>query len=165
MHIAIKWKCLAALIWFLLLVQPSFASDRSKLIGTWKLVTYEVETKATGQKEPVMGKNPTGYAIFSPDGRAFFLLTGEGRKPAKNVQDRAELLNTLIAYTGIYHAEGDKWTIKIDAAWNPEWVGTDQTRSFKIDGERLQVITPWRIMPNWQDKGITRSIVTFEQVK
>lgn len=48
---------------------------------------------------------------------------------------------------------------------NPEWVGTEQTRSFRIEGNRLQVLTPWRIMPNWADKGMTRSIITFERAK
>ncbi len=100
--------------------QPSFADDRSKVVGLWKLVSYEVEIQATGQKAPVMGQNPTGYASFLPEGRVFFILTGEARKPAK---------------------------------------------TFKIEDDRLQVLTPWRVMPNWADKGMTRSIVTFEREK
>lgn len=146
-----------------LLVQPSFADERDKVLGTWKLVSYEVEVQATGEKGPVMGQNPTGYVAFTPGGRVFFILTGEARKPAKNDQERAALLNTLVAYTGTYRVEGDKWTTKVEVAWNPEWVGTEQVRSFKLDGERLQVLTPWRVMPNWADKGMTRSIVTFER--
>ena len=49
-----------------------------------------------------------------------FVLTGEGRKAAKTIQDRAELLNSLVAYTGMYRVEGDKWITKVDVAWNPE---------------------------------------------
>jgi len=112
-----------------------------------------------------MGQNPIGYVIFAPEGRVWFVLTGEGRKPAKTTEDRAELLNTLVAYTGMYRVEGDKWITRVDVAWNPEWVGTEQTRSFKVEGGRLEVLTPWRIMPNWADKGMTRSIITFEQAK
>jgi hypothetical protein len=145
--------------------QPSFADDRSKVLGIWKLVSYEVETQATGQKGPVMGEHPTGYVAFLPEGRVFFVLTGEARKPAKTDQDRADLLNTLVAYSGTYHVEGDKWITKVDVAWNPEWVGTEQSRSFKVDGDQLQVLTPWRVMPNWADKGMTRSIVTFERTR
>lgn len=148
-----------------LVAQPSFGDDDTKLVGTWKLVSYEVEEQATGQKGPVMGQNPTGYAVFTPEGRVFFVLTGEARKPAKTDQERAGLLSTLVAYTGTHRVEGDKWTTKVDVAWNPEWVGTEQVRSFKLDGERLQVLTPWRVMPNWADKGMTRSIVTFERSK
>jgi hypothetical protein len=146
-------------------VQPSFADDRAKIIGIWKLAAYEVEIQSTGQKEPVMGQNPTGYVTFTREGRVFFVLTGEGRKAAKTIQDRAELLSSLVAYTGLYRLEGDKWITSVDVAWNPEWVGTEQTRSFKVEGERLQVLTPWRVMPNWPDKGMTRSIVTFERAR
>jgi hypothetical protein len=49
-----------------------------------------------------------------------FVLTGEGRKPPQNVQDRADLLNSMVAYTGMYRLEGDKWITKVDVAWNPE---------------------------------------------
>lgn len=148
-----------------LIAQASLAGDGDKVVGTWKLVSYEVEVQATGQKGPVMGEKPTGYATFSPEGRVFFVLTGEARKAAKTDQERAELLNTLVAYSGTFSVEGDKWTTNVEVAWNPEWVGTKQVRDFKIDGERLTVLTPWRVMPNWADKGLTRSIVTFERSK
>ena len=51
----------------------------------------------------------------------------------------------------------------MDVAWNPEWVGTEQTRYFQIKGDLLTVHTPWRMMPNWPEKGLTRSIVTFQR--
>jgi len=142
------------------------SSDAStKILGIWKLVSFEAEIQATGQKEPVMGQNPTGYAIFTPEGRAFFILTGEGRKPAKTVQERADLLNTLVAYTGTYRLEGVEWITKVDVAWNPEWIGTEQKRFFKLEGNRLQVLTTWGVHPNWPDKGMTRRILTFEKPK
>lgn len=146
-------------------VQPSLGADGERPAGIWKLVSYEVERQANGQKEPVMGNSPTGYVTFTPEGRVFFVLTGEGRKAAKTDQERAELLSTLVAYSGMYRFEGDRWITKVDVAWNPEWVGTEQARTFKVEGDRLQVLTPWRVMPNWADKGMTRSIVTFERPK
>jgi len=161
----IKFKWLVVMVLFVTAAQPSFADDRAQVQGVWKLVAYEVEIQATGQKEPVMGKYPTGYVIFIPEGRVWFILTGEGRKPAKTIEERAELLGSLVAYTGTYRVEGDKWITKVEVAWNPEWVCTEQTRSFKVDGDRLQVLTPWRVMPNWPEKGMTRSIVTFERAK
>jgi hypothetical protein len=150
---------------FLIALRPSFADDRAPLQGVWKLVSYVVEIQATGEKEPLMGKNPTGYAIFTPEGRAMFVVTGERRKPAKSVTERAELLGSLVAYTGTYRIEGDSWITNVEVAWNPEWVGTEQRRFFRVDGNRLQVSTPWRVMPNWPDKGMTRSVLTFERAK
>ena len=148
-----------------ILTQSSFGEEDSRIVGTWRLLSYVVEVQATGEKLTVMGERPNGYVTFLPEGRVFFMLTGEGRKPAKTDRERAELLDTLVAYTGTYSIGGDTWTTSVDVAWNPEWVGTKQVRAFKLEGEQLDVFSPWRIMPNWSDKGTTRSIVSFERSK
>jgi Lipocalin-like domain len=49
----------------------------------------------------------------------------------------------MFAYTGIFRLEGDKWTTEVDVAWNPVWNGTDQVRSFKLDGGRRKVTSAW----------------------
>ena len=42
-------------------------------------------------------------------------------------------------------------------------MGTEQTRFFSIsDNQLLTVHTPWRVMPNWPERGLTRSIVRFK---
>ena len=133
--------------------------------GVWKLISQQVEIQATGEKEYPLGRNPSGYVTFTAEGRATFILTAEGRRPAKTVQERAELLSSLVAYTGSYRLEGDNWITEVEVAWNPEWVGTEQTRLFKIDSKRLHVLTPWRVMPNWPEKGMQRSILVFERSK
>jgi hypothetical protein len=143
----------------------AFGADQNRVLGPWTLVSYNVEVQSSGAKMPMMGQHPTGYAAFLPDGRVFFILTAEARKPAKTEQERAELLSTVVAYTGTYTVEGDKWTTHVEVAWNPEWVGTAQVRSFTLHGKYLEVLTPWRIMPNWADKGMTRSIITFERAQ
>ncbi len=131
--------------------------------GTWRLVSYEVEVRSTGETFPPMGDKPSGYTIFAPEGRVWFMLTGEGREAGESEREKARLLETVIAYTGRYRIEGDYWITAVDVAWNPAWVGTEQRRQFKLEGNRLQVLTPWRVMPNWADKGETRSIITFER--
>ncbi len=161
----VKFKMLVVAVLLVIAAQPAFSDSGTSVHGLWKLISYEVEVQATGQKDFVMGKNPTGYVMFTPEGRVFFLFTGDGRKPGKTDKERADLLSTLVAYTGTYRIEGDKWITKVEVAWNPEWVGTEQTRFFKIEGNSLKITTPWRIMPNWPDKGMQRSIVTLERAK
>src|SRR5258708_32871775 len=130
-----------------LVAQPSFgADDSADVLRTWKLVSQEVEVRATGQTEPAMGEKPTGYAVFTPEGRVFFILTGEARKPAKTDQERADLLSTLVAYTGTYRVEGDKGTTKVEVAWNPEWVSTEQTRPSKREVHRYKGLSRSRVM-------------------
>ena len=135
----------------------------SVVVGTWRLLSYEVEVRSTGECFPAMGDTPTGYTIFSPGGRVWFMLTGDGREAGDSDQEQARLLETLIAYTGRYRIEGDDWITAVDVAWNPAWVGTEQRRQFALDRDRLRVLTPWRVMPNWAEQGETRSIVTFER--
>lgn len=157
-------KVLLCVALFLAAVLPCLADDGSKLPGTWKLVSSEAEIQATGQKEPAMGKNATGFVIFTPE-RVFFILTGEGRQPAKDDHGRAALMNSLISYTGLYRLKGDSWTTRVDVAWDPEIVGTDQTRFFRIDGDRLEVTTTWAVHPNWPEKGMLRGVLTFERAR
>jgi hypothetical protein len=109
-----KSKWLFVLILFLMAVQPSFADDRAKLLDIWKIVSYEWEDQAEGKRTPVKGKNPTGYLIFTPEGRMMVVITGEGRNPPKTDQDRANLWDSMSSYTGMYRLEGDKWITKVD---------------------------------------------------
>jgi hypothetical protein len=145
--------------------QLAFADDSTKIIGIWKLVSFEAEFQATGEREPAMGKNPTGYVIFTPEGRMMAILTAEGRKASKTDQDRADLWKSMFAYTGMYRFEGDKWITKVDVSWNPAWVGTDQVRFFKFDGDRLQVISMWVQSTIRPGKGMGRGIITLERAK
>ena len=161
----LRFKWLIILVLSLFAVPPIFAAERAKLLGPWRLVSFEWEFKATGEKEPLLGKNPAGYIIFTPEGRFMAILTGEGRKAPKTDQDRADLLKSMYAYTGMYRLEGDKWITKVEVAWNPEWIGTEQERFFRFDGERLQILTMWLISPNWPEKGMGRGVLTFERAK
>ena len=112
-----------------------------------------------------MGEHPSGYVIFTAAGRLSFTLAADGRQPAESNQDKAHLLNTLIAYTGTYRLESDRWITKVDVAWNPEWVGTEQTRFFQITDDILTVHTPMASDAELAGKGLTRSIVCFKRCK
>ena len=158
----LKW--LVVLVLFLFAVPPSIADDHAKIIGIWKIVSYEWENQATSIRQPMMGKNPTGYIIFTPEGRMMVIITGEGRKTPVTDQDRVGLFNSMSAYTGIYRVEGDKWITKVDVAWFPGRVGTEQVRFFRFDGERLLVISEW-MPPLFGTGGMGRVIITWERAK
>ena len=159
----LKWLVISVLLFNA--VRPSFADDPTRVVGTWKLISYEEEVQATGERMPLLGKNPTGYIIFTPQGRMMVVLTGEGRKPANTDQDRADLLKSMFAYTGMYRLEGDKWITKVDVSWNPAWVGTEQVRFFRVDDDRLQVISAWMQAVVRPERGMARAILTFERAK
>jgi hypothetical protein len=161
----LKLKWLAVLVLVFSLAQPSIAGDLSPVVGTWRLVSFEREYQAGGEREYPMGKAPTGYILFLPEGRMAVIITGEGRTAPTTDQDRAVLYNSLVAYTGRYRVDGDKWITTLDVSANPAWVGTEQTRSFKIDGNRLQESTALMQFAAQPEKGMVRYVITYEKTK
>lgn len=130
--------------------------------GAWVLESYKVEDQATHQFIPAMGEHPTGRVIFTSDHRINFVLTGDNRnKNATTDAEKAALLDSVIAYTGKWSLKENQWCTDVEAAWNPKWIGTQQCREFHVHGNTLDVLTPWRQMPNWP--GTTRSIITFKK--
>ena len=106
-------------------VQSAQAITSPSVHGAWQLLSYDVEQQSSGDTFAPMGDQPTGYVIFTPEGRLSFMLSAEGRKPVSNTEERSALLSSMIAYTGIYRLESDRWITQVDVAWNPEWVGTE----------------------------------------
>ncbi|SDA14578.1 Lipocalin-like domain-containing protein [Methylobacterium sp. UNC378MF] len=135
-----------------------------QIVGTWELVSYKVEDKETGKLIDAMGGTPRGRVIFTKDGWVAFNLEGSERKPATTDAERSALMKTLVAYIGRYRIEGDEWVTSVQTAWAPEWVGTEQRRSIRIDGDYADVTTPWRKMPNWDDGRLSRSIIRFRHL-
>ena len=147
-----------------LTVQSVVADDRAKLVGNWKLTAWVQEFQDGSEPRPEYGKHPVGYLIFTPEGRMMALLEGEGRKSPSNDQEGLALFRSMIAYTGKYYLEGDKWTTKVDAAWHPDRRGSDQVRYFKVEGDKLYVTTPFRPSPNFGGK-VFRSLLVWEREK
>lgn len=137
---------------------------RSRLIGTWELVSYKVEEKDTLRTIDAMGTSPRGRVIFTDSGWVAFNLEGSGREFSNTDAGRAQLMKTLVAYIGRYRIEGNCWITSVETAWTPDWVGTEQRRQVVLDGrDHADVVTPWRKMPNWMPDKLTRSIIRFRR--
>jgi len=167
----VKFKWLVVLVLFLIVVQPSFADDSAKIVGTWwKLVSFDAEIQETGELKPFFenSPNPRGYIILTPEGRMMGIVTGEGRKVPQTLEDRSATWLTMLAYSGMYRFEGDKFITKVDVSWMEGWVGTEQVRFYKLEGDRLKIISPWgpnRTHPYWGVGRTVRAILTWERMK
>jgi hypothetical protein len=138
------------------------SGDRTPLVGMWRLIAFQREYQASGEREYPMGNSPAGYILFLPEGRMAVVITGEGRKAPTTDQDRVGLFNTLVAYTGPYRVDGDTWITTVDVSMNPAWVSTEQTRTFQISGDRLEETSPWMPRP---DNRMARAVITYGRVK
>jgi Lipocalin-like domain len=156
----------ALLFCALLLVNvPARASDSDRIIGTWKLVSVVYEDAQTKDRTPVLGEHPHGYQIATPEGRWLALVTADGRPVPKTDEDRAQALRTMIAYSGRYRVEDGKVITKVEIAWNEAWVGTEQVRFLRFEGDDLlHIESPPMPHPNVNNK-VVRVIVSWQRDK
>jgi hypothetical protein len=153
----------------LLLTSPLHAADTGKIagkiVGTWKLVSVEYEDAQTKERTPVLGLHPRGYQIATPEGRWIALVTADGRPVPKTDEERAKALRTMIAYSGRYRVEGEKVITKVEVAWNEAWVGGEQVRFLRFEGDNLlHIESPPMPHPNVNDRTV-RVIVTWARDK
>jgi hypothetical protein len=147
--------------------QHAFTEDRTKLLGIWKLVSFEAEFQDTGELRPIFGNSPRGYMIFTPEGRMMALITAEGRKTPKTNEDQSGAFSTMLAYSGMYRIEGDKFITKVDVSWNEAWASTEQIRFFKLEGDHLHIFSAWAPspIPTLGSGRIARGILVWERAK
>ena len=153
----------ALLLCALLLSSSAFAGDKEKIVGTWKLNSVVYEDQATKERTPVYGEHPRGYQIATPEGRWLALVTAENRPVPKTDEERAQALRTMISYSGRYRVEDGKVTTKVEVAWNEAWVGGEQVRFIRFEGDDLlHIESPPMPHPNMNNK-VVRIIVTWQR--
>jgi Lipocalin-like domain len=131
--------------WLLVCTAATYAADLS-VLGAWKLVSFAQVDAVTAETSRPWGENPSGYLIYLPDGHMSAVLTSEGRKPVSPTEDKynekvGQLLFNMAAYAGTYTVKSDTVVHHVEVAWQPAWVGSDQPRQAKINGDMLTIRT------------------------
>ena len=146
---------------------PASADDKDlkdKIVGVWTLVSVVYEDQESKARTPVLGEHPKGRQIATADGKWLALVTAEGRKVPKTDEERAQALRSMIAYTGRYRVEDGKVITKVEAAWNEAWVGGEQVRFIRFEGDRLFIESPPMPHPNVNNK-VVKVIVIWDREK
>jgi ketosteroid isomerase-like protein len=119
------------------------ASNREKLLGTWNLVSWEIDD---GHIIQPLGDRPVGQLSYSADGRMSAQLmrrhqrlfaNADWRKAASD--EKATAWSGYFGYFGSYSIDEEQQAVvhKIDGSWFPNLVGTEQKRSFRFQGNNL----------------------------
>jgi hypothetical protein len=94
------------------------------------------------------GADPLGYIFITPDKRMITVITSRDRKPSSNDSGDTDLFKSMMAYSGPFRVEGeDQFITDVEVSWHPGWVGTEQARTFSIDGDILSIITAETLHP------------------
>jgi len=119
-------------------------SDEQGLIGSWKLDAFELEMPDGAVSYPY-GKDLAGYLFYNADGfmSAAFMNAERGRVPDGELSEaaKASTYDQFMAYSGPFEVNGDRIRHFVDVSALEVWTGTIQERWFKIDGDRLELLT------------------------
>lgn len=106
---------------------------KNKLIGAWRLLTYEELSVDGSPPTHPLGDRPKGYIIYSADGfmSAFLSSTDEKSKAG------------AIAYAGPYSVDEERQVVhqRADLALVPGWTGQTHSRKARLEGDRLILST------------------------
>jgi hypothetical protein len=134
----------------------------TELIGTWELRSFLLEDAATGERRAVLGERPSGFLVLTPEGRLISVVTAEHLPSPRSDADRARAFASMLAYSGLYRIEGDRFVAEVDVAWDQDWIGTRQIRFWRIDGDILSIETAPQLASGGDGRA-GRGIVTWRR--
>ena len=112
--------------------------------GRWKLMAAE-DLRADGSvaRYP-WGRHPIGSIVVAAGSCYVQIMSSDvpsfsDGAPTAGEQMKAALLSSYIAYSGpcIVDAAAGSVTLKVEAAWRPDYVGTEQKRFFRFENGRM----------------------------
>jgi hypothetical protein len=118
----------------------------NSLVGTWKVLSLWNEFEDGDDRDEPYGASPDGYVVLT-ETRLIAVITNPERRTGQSAD---QLFNGMMAYSGRYRMHSDDCFITtVESAWLPAWLGTEQVRYFKIDGEELLVRGLFRENPKY----------------
>ena len=114
------------------------------LEGRWKLLAAEdLRSDGSVARYP-WGQHPVGSIVVERGSCYLQIMSSDtpsfptGAQTATE-QMKAALLSSYIAYSGpcVIDEKAGSVTLKVDAAWRPDYVGTEQKRFFKFENGKL----------------------------
>lgn len=131
------------------LATAAFAAHQpgaENLVGTWTLVSVD-NILADGSRVEPYGSNPAGMLTFDAGGRYSILIFRPGRarflandKSRGTPEENQATVQGTNSHFGRYAVDPGKsvLTFRIDHASFPNWEGTEQRRSFKLEDGLLR---------------------------
>jgi len=134
------------------------------LVGVWELASIDLEFRDDGTRRPAKLSVPSAYLMFTPLGRLLSMLTRPSRAQWGAEREGEALFRATFAYSGRYRLEQDRWVTRVDRTWNDTWTDAVQAHSYRLDHERLTVLTPWLLGDREGDR-LQRMVFGFAKMK
>ena len=142
----------------------STADLEEQLLGVWKIESLYTESKS-GERRKSYGERPRGYGVLTREKLAIVVITGEDRKVPITDADRSAAFLSMISYSGRYRVEDGRFITRVDTSWNEAWVGTEQVRFVKLEGDTMTLASAWQPDPNSPGNPEVRFVAVWTRVK
>jgi len=147
------------------------ALSAQTLSGTWKIVAAEDLRPDGSVARLPWGPHPIGGIVVKGGACYVQIMSSDVPDFSKGTatsgeQMKASLLSSYIAYTGPCTFDDAKGTttMKVEAAWRPDYVGTEQTRFYRFEGNNRMLYGPAPNSMRSGDERLTRRL-TLERVE
>jgi hypothetical protein len=124
------------------------AHSQSPLVGSWRLVSFELRDEQGVVSRP-WGDEVTGINTYTADG---FLSEqfGSAHRPALAKDDWVSATPEEIdraarryfAYAGSYELDGQTVTYHLEESLMPNWIGKTERRFWSVTDDMLTITTP-----------------------
>jgi YD repeat-containing protein len=122
------------------------ASDRKRLIGAWKLASFDVS--ADGNVLRPYGEHPIGRLTYDAAGRMSAHVMRPGRESSvhdpgavatASYEELRQIADGYVGYCGTFTLDEESNTVihHVESCTLPAWVGTDQARQYEFVGGHL----------------------------
>jgi hypothetical protein len=120
-------------------------NQQQQLVGAWKFLSMKAKTP-DGKVIHPYGEKLYGMLVYAASGHMSFLAMRPDRPqfasddPFEGTPEEIQkAFEGFDAYCGTYEVDEEKGTIThhVEASRLPGWVGTDQVRHFRFEGNRL----------------------------
>ena len=144
-------------------------SDASRLLGTWRLISAgNIDNNGNFEPFPEYGAHPIGYLMYDTTGHMCVSLANPNHPKWANTEkptdaEKLESYRVMFAYCGTYEVQEKQHRVvhRPEMASWPHYVGTDQFRPYRFEGDRL-ILSDKETAPN-QESSVYQ--ITWQRVE
>lgn len=136
-----------------------------QLVGTWKLERMRT-TYDSGREIYPLGEDAQGWLLYTSDGYMAASLSRAGRpafetgeRLSANDAEKVEAWDSFFSYCGRYEIRGEQVVHHIEGSNYPNWIGSEEPRTLRLEGDRLILTTP----PQKTRRGVQTSQVVWRR--
>jgi hypothetical protein len=121
------------------------SASKAQLIGSWKLISFELRVPSGEVVRPYGGR-PIGRILYQKNGEMSAQLMAAGPAPFGNqdplkatAEETDRAWRSYLGYWGKFEVDSASGTVvhHIEGSSFPNWIGQDQIRTFRFEGDRL----------------------------